>query len=115
MAGEVSIRKYRPSDSEAVGKMFTEGMQALIKPRFFVLVSQPQFGALLAGAVALSAYVQHDAPTRDALKGVLFTLAGFLLVVFMCVVQYTQSYIQSSLAGDLSDIPGYYIQNSEGE
>ena len=115
MAAEVSIRKFKPSDKEAVDKMFTDGMQALIRPRFFVLVRQPQFGALLAGAVALSAYCQQGAPAWDAVKGILFTSGVFLLVVFMCVVQYTQSYIQSSLAGDLSNIPGFYFQDPKGQ
>ncbi|XP_029548857.1 N-acetyltransferase 8-like 2 [Salmo trutta] len=102
------VRRYRPSDKDAVLTLFCDGILEHINPSFFNAISNPvNVGVTLFLSVA--GYMLGGGSTLWALL-----LAGsWVGLVYYCCSQLYASYVRERLRTDMQDIPGCYLSHPD--
>lgn len=102
------VRRYRPSDKDAVLTLFSDGILEHINPSFYNAISNPvNVGVTLFLSVA--GYMLGGGSTLWALL-----LAGsWVGLVYYCCSQLYASYVRERLRTDMQDIPGCYLSHPD--
>uniref|UniRef100_A0A672NK72 Si:ch211-81n22.1 n=1 Tax=Sinocyclocheilus grahami TaxID=75366 RepID=A0A672NK72_SINGR len=102
------IRRYQPSDREAVETVFRKGMMAHINPAFMYAMTRP-----LHIAVSLFFYIGAYVMAGQSVVLALVSGGAWIGLVYFCCYEFYASYIQAKLNTDMQDIPGYYLSNPD--
>ncbi|KAM9361318.1 N-acetyltransferase 8-like 2 [Symphorus nematophorus] len=100
------IRRYRPSDQDAVLSLFTTGIKEHIRPCFRNAMSSPLY-LTITSALCVAGYLLGSMLGAVVLPGV---WAGF--VYYSCHMIYS-SYVNEKLQTDMKDIPGNYLSRPD--
>ncbi|KAJ7999431.1 hypothetical protein DPEC_G00194360 [Dallia pectoralis] len=100
------VRRYRPSDQEAVLTLFRAGTLEHISPLFFRAMSDP-FHVVITLCLSLAGYLLRGVSILWAL---LLPSAWAGLIYYCCRDMYT-AYVREKLGTDMQDIPGHYLSS----
>lgn len=104
----IVVRKFQPTDFEAVKTIFKEGIKEHIIPAFINAISQPLNITLTLCFCILGYILGRGSVVLALLSGASWT--GLLL--YFCYEFYA-GYVRLKLSTDMQDITGYYIRNPD--
>lgn len=104
----VTIRRFQPSDQEAVCKLFQDGIQEHIVPLFTWAISQP-FHISVTLCMFIVGYMLCGGSVGLAL---LFAVFWISLVFYSCY-EFFAGFVRARLRTDMQDIAGFYLSNPD--
>ncbi|XP_073708775.1 probable N-acetyltransferase CML1 [Garra rufa] len=104
----IVIRRYQPSDQEAVETIFRDGLMEHINPAFMHAMTQP-----LHITVSLFFYIGTYVMSGQSVILALVSGGAWIGLVYLCCYEIYAGYIRESLKTDMQDIPGYYLNNPD--
>lgn len=102
------IRRYQPSDREAVEKVFRDGIEEHIFPAFMYAMTRP-----LHITVSLFFYIGSYVWGGQSALLALVSGGAWIGLVFFCCHEFYAGYVRARLNTDMQDIPGYYLSNPD--
>lgn len=104
----IVIRKFQPSDFEAVKTIFQNGIQEHITPSFVNAISQP-----LHITVTLCFCIAGYILSGESVGLALLAGASWIGLLFYCCYEFYAGFVRLKLHTDMRDITSYYIQNPD--
>ncbi|XP_062853564.1 N-acetyltransferase 8-like 2 [Trichomycterus rosablanca] len=104
----VTIRKFLPSDREAVSKVYRDGIHEHIIPLFTWAISQP-FHISLTMCMFVMGYMLSGGSVGLAL----LAAVSWISLVFYCCYEFFAGYVRTRLHTDMQDIAGFYLSNPD--
>lgn len=104
----VVIRKFQPSDSEAVKTIFQDGIQEHIIPSFIHAISWPLHITLTLCLCIVGYILSGESVVLALLAG-----ASWIGLLFCCCYEFYAGYVRLKLRTDMRDITGFYIKNPD--
>ncbi|XP_060723103.1 N-acetyltransferase 8-like 2 [Tachysurus vachellii] len=104
----IVIRKFQPSDFEAVKTIFQDGIQEHIIPSFIFAISQP-FHITLTLCFCIVGYILGG----ESFGLALLAGASWIGLLLYCCYEFFAGYVRLKLSTDMQDITGYYIRNPD--
>ncbi|XP_067101495.1 N-acetyltransferase 8-like 2 [Osmerus mordax] len=105
---QLVIRRYRPSDKDAVLVLFSDGILEHIGPSFRNAMTQPLYLVITLG---LSAVGHHLG--GGALLCALLLAGAWVALVYYCCYELYDSFVRERLRTDMLDIPGCYLSQPD--
>ncbi|XP_058635159.1 N-acetyltransferase 8-like 2 isoform X1 [Onychostoma macrolepis] len=102
------IRRYQPSDREAVEMVFREGIMEHINPAFMHAMTRP-----LHITVSLFFYIGAYVMSGQSVVLALVSGGAWIGLVYFCCYEFYAGYVRARLNTDMLDIPGYYLSNPD--
>ncbi|KAM8914558.1 N-acetyltransferase 8-like 2 isoform 1-T5 [Spinachia spinachia] len=96
------IRRYRPSDKDAVRSLFSVGIREHIRPCFQNAITSP-LNLAVALALCVASHLLGSVPAAVVLPG------AWVGLVYYCCHELFASYVREKLQTDMQDIPGNYL------
>ncbi|XP_042358989.1 putative N-acetyltransferase 8B isoform X2 [Plectropomus leopardus] len=103
---QLVIRRYRPTDKDAVLTLFSNGMQEHNRPCFYNAMTSPLYLAISL-ALCVAGYLLSSVLGAVVLPG-----AWVGLLYYCCHDLYT-SFVKERLRTDMQDIPGNYMSGPD--
>lgn len=103
---QLVIRKYRPSDKNAVCTLFSIGILEHIRPSFHNAMTSPLYLAITL-ALCAAGYLLGSVFGAVVLPGV------WVGLIYYCCHELYSSFVQGKLQTDMQDIPGYYLSRPD--
>ncbi|XP_037641299.1 N-acetyltransferase 8-like 2 [Sebastes umbrosus] len=103
---QLVIRRYRPSDKDAVLNLFSVGILEHIGPCFHNAMASPLYLAVTL-ALCVAGYLLGSVLGAVALPG---AWAG---LVYYCCHELYNSFVRDRLRADMQDIPGNYLSRPD--
>uniref|UniRef100_A0A8C1MSD9 Si:ch211-81n22.1 n=1 Tax=Cyprinus carpio TaxID=7962 RepID=A0A8C1MSD9_CYPCA len=102
------IRRYQPSDREAVETVFRDGIMEHINPAFIYAMTRPLH-------ITVSLFFYMGAYVMGGQSVVLALVSGgaWIGLVYFCCFEFYTGYVRARLNTDMQDIPGYYLSNPD--
>ncbi|XP_058258220.1 N-acetyltransferase 8-like 2 [Hemibagrus wyckioides] len=104
----IIVRKFQPSDSEAVKTIFKDGIEEHIIPAFIYAISQP-LNITLTLCFCTVGYILGGGSVGLAL----LTGASWIGLLLYCCYEFYAGYVRLKLSTDMQDITGYYLRNPD--
>ncbi|XP_060774422.1 N-acetyltransferase 8-like 2 [Neoarius graeffei] len=104
----VVIRRFQPSDFEAVKTIFQDGAQEHIIPLFTSAISQPLHITLTLCCCIVGYILSGESFGLALLAG-----ASWIGLLFYCCYEFFMGYVRLKLCTDMRDITGFYIKNPD--
>ncbi|KAK2889639.1 hypothetical protein Q8A67_015014 [Cirrhinus molitorella] len=104
----IVIRRYQPSDREAVKTIFRDGLMEHINPAFMYAMTRP-----LHITVSLCFYIGGYVMSGQSVVLALVSGGAYIGFVCFCCYEFYAGYIRERLNTDMQDIPGYYLNNPD--
>lgn len=104
----IVIRRYQPSDREAVERVFREGIEEHINPAFMYAMTRP-----LHITVSLFFYIAAYVMGGQSVVLALMSGGAWIGLVYFCCHEFYSGYVRARLNTDMQDIPGYYLSNPD--
>lgn len=104
----IVIRKFKPSDFEAVKTIFQDGIQEHIIPSFIYAISQPVHITLTLCFCIVGYILSGESVGLALLAG-----ASWIGLLLYCCYEFYAGYVRLKLSTDMQDITGYYIRNPD--
>lgn len=102
------IRKFQPSDYEAVKRIFRDGIQEHIIPSFIYAISQP-LHITLTLCFSIAGYILSG----ESVALALLAGASWIGLLFYCCYEFYAEYVRLKLRTDMWDITSFYIRNPD--
>ncbi|XP_077053839.1 N-acetyltransferase 8-like 2 [Siphateles boraxobius] len=102
------IRRYQPSDRDAVERVFRDGIEEHINPAFMYAMTRP-----LHITVSLFFYIGSYVWGGQSVLLALVSGGAWIGLVFFCCYEFYAGYVRARLNTDMQDIPGYYLSNPD--
>ncbi|XP_041816990.1 N-acetyltransferase family 8 member 3-like [Chelmon rostratus] len=103
---QLVIRRYRPSDKDAVHTLFSTGIQEHIPTCFHNAITSPLYLAITL-ALCIAGYLLGSVLGAVVLPGV------WVSFVYSCSYLVYYSYVREKLQTDMQDIPGNYLSRPD--
>ncbi|XP_039971661.1 N-acetyltransferase 8-like 2 [Xiphias gladius] len=103
---QLVIRRYRPSDKDAVLTLFSIGIREHISPCFHNAMTSPLYLAI-ALALCVAGYLLCSVLGAVVLPGV------WVGLVYYCCHELYAGYVRERLRTDMQDIPGNYLSRPD--
>lgn len=103
---QLVIRKYRPSDKDAVCTLFTISILEHIRPSFYNAMTSPLYLAITLILSAAGYFL-------GSVFGALLLPGVWVGLIYYCCHTVYSSYVQDKLKTDMQDIPGYYLSRPD--
>lgn len=103
---QLVIRKFRPSDKEAVCTLYSIGTLECIRPCFHNAMTSPLYLAITL-ALCAAGYLLGSVFGAVVLPGV------WVGLIYYCCHEVYSSFVQRKLQTDMQDIPGYYLSRPD--
>ncbi|XP_026787431.1 N-acetyltransferase 8-like 2 isoform X1 [Pangasianodon hypophthalmus] len=104
----VVIRKFQPSDSEAVKIIFQDGIKEHITSSFIYAISQP-LHITLTLCFCIAGYILFG----ESVVLALLAGASWIGLLLYCCYEFYTGYVRLKLRTDMRDITGFYIRNPD--
>lgn len=104
----IVIRRYQPSDREAVERIFREGIEEHINPAFMYAMTRP-----VHITVTLFFYICAYVMGGQSVVLALMSGGAWIGLVYFCCHEFYAGYVRARLNTDMQDIPGYYLSNPD--
>ncbi|XP_045899038.1 N-acetyltransferase 8-like 2 [Micropterus dolomieu] len=103
---QVVIRRYRPSDKDAVLTLFSVGIREHIRPCFHNAMTSPLYLTITLG-LCVAGLLLGSLLGAVALPGI---WVGF---IYYCCHEIFAGYVREKLQTDMQDIPGKYLSRPD--
>ncbi|XP_036956652.1 probable N-acetyltransferase camello [Acanthopagrus latus] len=103
---QLVIRRYHPSDKDAVLSLFSAGTLEHIQPYFNEAISSPLYIAITL-ALCVAGYLLGSVLGAVVLPG------AWLGVIYCCCHEVHSGYVRNKLKTDMQDIPGNYLSRPD--
>ncbi|KAI4881981.1 hypothetical protein NFI96_007649 [Prochilodus magdalenae] len=104
----IVIRKFRPSDHEAVRALFRDGIQEYINPSFMNAVLRPLHIILTLCFFAAGFILGGESVVLALLAG-----GSWIAVLYCCCYEQYAGFVRSRMRTDMQDIPGSYLNSPD--
>ncbi|XP_065135435.2 probable N-acetyltransferase camello isoform X2 [Paramisgurnus dabryanus] len=103
----ILIRRYKPSDQEAIEMIYPDAIKEHINPAFLYAMSQP-LHITISLFICIGAYLLRGSVILALISG-----GAWVGLVYFCCYEYYASYVRKRLCTDMKDIPGHYLSNPD--
>ncbi|XP_018517335.1 N-acetyltransferase 8-like 2 isoform X1 [Lates calcarifer] len=103
---QLVIRRYCPSDNEAVCALFSVGIREHIRPCFHNAMTSPLYLAITL-ALCVIGYL------LGSTLGAMVLLGVWVGLVYYCCYELYAGYVRERLRTDMKDIPGNYLSRPD--
>ncbi|KAK2889638.1 hypothetical protein QQF64_028153 [Cirrhinus molitorella] len=104
----IVIRRYQPSDREAVENIFRDGTMEHINPAFMYAMTRP-----LHITVSLLFYIGTYVMSGQSVVLALVSGGAYIGFVYFCCYEFYTGYVRRRLNTDMQDIPGYFLSHPD--
>ncbi|XP_072539455.1 N-acetyltransferase 8-like 2, partial [Salminus brasiliensis] len=104
----IVIRKFQPSDHEAVRALFRDGLQEHINPSFAHAISQPFNITLTLCCFAVGYLLGGESVSLALLAG-----GSWIGLVYISCYKLYAGFVRIRLRTDMQDIPRFYLSNPD--
>ncbi|XP_049335466.1 N-acetyltransferase family 8 member 3-like isoform X2 [Astyanax mexicanus] len=105
---QIVIRKFKPSDYEAVRAIFRDGLQEHINPSFIFAVSQLFHITLTLCCCAVGYWLGGESVGVALLAG-----CCWIGLVYVCCYEFYSRYVRMRLRTDMQDITASYLSHPD--
>ncbi|XP_073726619.1 probable N-acetyltransferase camello isoform X2 [Misgurnus anguillicaudatus] len=103
----ILVRRYEPSDQEAIEIIYPDAIKEHINPAFLHAMTQP-LHITISLFICIGAYLLGGSVILALISG-----GAWVGLVYCCCYEYYASYVQKRLRTELKDIPGHYLSNPD--
>ncbi|XP_031157701.1 N-acetyltransferase family 8 member 3-like isoform X1 [Sander lucioperca] len=103
---QLVIRRYRPSDKDAVLALFSIGIREHIRPCFHNAMTSPLYLAITL-ALCVTGYL------LGSVLGAVVLAGAWVGLVYYCCHELYASYVREKLQTEMQDIPGNYLSRPD--
>ncbi|XP_055068146.2 probable N-acetyltransferase camello [Misgurnus anguillicaudatus] len=103
----ILVRRYEPSDQEAIEMIYPDAIKEHINPAFLHAMTQP-LHITICLFFCIGAYLLGGSVILALISG-----GAWVGLVYFCCYEYYASYVRNRLRTDMKDIPGYYLRNPD--
>lgn len=103
----ILIRRYEPSDQEAIEMIYPVAIKEHINPAFVYAMSQP-LHITISLFICIGAYLLGGSVILALISG-----GAWVGLVYFCCYEFYSAYVRDRLRTDMKDIPGHYLSHPD--
>ncbi|XP_057194470.1 N-acetyltransferase 8-like 2 [Triplophysa rosa] len=104
----IVIRRYEPSDKEAVVTIYRDAIEEHINPAFMFAMTQPLY-------ITISLFIYIGSYVMGGQSVILALMSGgaWVGLIYFCCYEFYSGYVRERLHTDMKDIPGHYLSHPD--
>ncbi|KAA0712629.1 hypothetical protein E1301_Tti004786 [Triplophysa tibetana] len=105
---QMLIRRYEPSDKEAVLTIYRDAIEEHINPAFMFAMTQPLY-------ITISLFIYIGSYVMSGHSVILALISGgaWVGLIYFCCYEFYSGYVRERLHTDMNDIPGHFLSHPD--
>ncbi|XP_056606874.1 N-acetyltransferase family 8 member 3-like [Triplophysa dalaica] len=105
---QILIRRYEPSDKEAVLTIYRDAIEEHINPTFMFAMTQPLY-------ITISLFIYIGSYVMSGQSVILALISGgaWVGLIYFCCYEFYSGYVRERLQTDMKDISGHFLSHPD--